>query len=293
MPDTQFLQNKELNADLHSHSNQSDGILAPEDVAERAKKMGVQLWALTDHDTVNGCATAAAVAHDLKLPFVCGVEISVSFLRETVHIVGLGVDISQPDLVRRLAHNRQGRVARAQAMAAALEKVGIHGTFEGAMQYTQKPETISRMHFARFLVEEGICENTVSVFKRYMVQGKPGYVPHQWASLQDSIRWIREAGGIAVIAHPGRYKLLNQKQEDLLFELFIEAGGQGVEVVTGSHSSQDALKYTEKAKEYRLWASRGSDFHAPSESRVGLGALPNLNPALEPIWKHLSSRILY
>lgn len=293
MHDNHFFLNRELNADLHNHSNVSDGVLPPEVLAVRAKENGVELWALTDHDEVSGCEKAKQAAHDLGLPFICGVEVSVSFLSETIHVVGLGVDHQQSTLISNLAHNRQGRIARAQAIAQSLEKAGIKGCYEGAMRYTQKPETISRMHFARYLVEIGACENPAAVFKRYLTEGKPGYIAHLWTSLQNSVQWIREAGGIAVLAHPGRYKRLRPKQEDLLFEQFIEFGGLGVEVVTGSHSPQDAIKYTQKAIDYNLWASRGSDFHAPGESRIDLGALPPLSTKLEPVWLHLANRIHY
>lgn len=278
----------DLNADLHSHSDYSDGVLSPEILVERAKNNGVELLALTDHDEVAGCSKAFKAAQDLKLPFLPGVEISVSFLQETVHIVGLGVDINNPQLLDGLEHIRQGRVARAKEMARRLAKTGIQGAYEGALQYAKNPQSLSRTHFARFLIDKGICNTAASAFKRFLKEGKPGYVAHQWASLSQSVQWIKEAGGVAVIAHPGRYKKLNRMREQCLFELFIEWGGQAVEVITGSHSSADATKYTEMAKSYHLWASRGSDFHAPKESRIDLGALPALDSGLDPVWMHLS-----
>lgn len=277
-----------LNADLHSHSHYSDGVLAPETLVQRAKNNGLGLLALTDHDEVAGCTKAIEAAHDLFLSFVPGVEISVSFLQETVHIVGLGVDINNPDLLLGLEHIRLGRKERAKEMARCLAKIGIQGAYEGALQYAANPQSLSRTHFARFLIDKGICNTTAAAFNRFLKEGKPGYVPHQWATLGQSVQWIKGAGGIAVIAHPGRYKKLNRMREQYLFESFIELGGQAVEVVTGSHSSMDAVKYTEVAKCYHLWASRGSDFHSPKESRIDLGALPPLDTGLDPVWVHLT-----
>jgi len=175
-------------------------------------------------------------------------------------------------------------------MAAGLEKVGIHGAFEGALRYVSNPELISRTHFARHLVESGVCNDTYEVFRKYLVEGKPGYVPHRWATLGDSVRWITEAGGEAVIAHPGRYKF-TPNEEYALFSEFKVHGGRGVEVVTGSHTQADFSKYTDTALEFDLLASRGADFHSPGESHVDLGALPPLPKKLTPVWEALSHRV--
>ncbi len=280
-----------LNADLHCHSTVSDGTLAPEALAERAKANGVELWSLTDHDEVGGQHRAAAAAHALGLPYLSGVEISVTFAGLTVHIVGLGVDPDDPQLMQGLAHTRGGRERRAREMADQLAAVGIRGAFEGALKYVGNPELISRTHFARFLVEAGVCHDTHEVFRRFLTEGKPGYVEHRWAALGDAVRWITQAGGIAVIAHPARYAHPNPTQEYALFAEFAAHGGRAVEVVTGSHSSAEAVRYADMALEFGLAASRGSDFHSPDESHTDLGALPYLDGRLTPVWELLAHRI--
>lgn len=278
------------NADLHCHSTISDGTLEPEVVAERAKERGVELWSLTDHDEVSGQQRAATAAHRLGLPYLTGVEISVTFCDQTVHIVGLGFDAQNPALVQGLANSRGGRGGRAHDISAQLAKLGIHGAYEGALKYAGNHELISRTHFARFLVETKVCNDTNEVFRKYLGDGKPGFVPHRWASLGDAVRWIREAGGVAVIAHPARYDF-RPTQEYALFSEFKAHGGQGVEVVCGSHAPSEYPKYTEMALEFDLAASRGSDFHCPQESRVDLGALPFLESRLTPVWSLLMDRI--
>jgi len=279
-----------LNADLHCHSVVSDGTLTPEALAARAAANGVELWALTDHDEVSGQERAAAAAKACGIRYVCGVEISVTFLNQTVHIVGLGVDPENTALRDGLTATRGGRTARAQEMAAELARVGIPGVFEGALKYVGNPELISRSHFARYLVEAGICPDTNSVFRKYLAQGKPGYVPQRWATLGDAVGWINGAGGVAVIAHPARYKF-SANEEFALFTEFKGHGGAGVEVVTGSHTTAEYLTYGAAAKDYGLAASRGSDFHSPDESHTDLGSLPYLPGSLTPVWELLASRI--
>ncbi len=279
-----------LNADLHSHSIVSDGTLSPEAVAERAAKGGVQLWALTDHDEVSGQQRAREAALDLGMAWLGGVEISVSFAGETVHIVGLGIDAENEPLRVGLAATRAGRRKRALQMAAGLAQAGVPGAFEGALRHAGNPNLISRTHFARYIVEQGLCSHTHEVFRRYLTEGKPGYVPHEWARLGDAVGWIRGAGGMAVIAHPGRYKF-TANEEYALFTEFIEFGGAGVEVITGSHSAAERVRFTQTAIEFDLLASRGSDFHSPDESRTALGALPDLPGKLKPVWGALAERI--
>ena len=279
-----------LNADLHCHSVVSDGTLLPEALAARAKANGVQLWSLTDHDEVEGQQRAAAAARELGLDYLSGCEISVSFAGVTVHIVGLGFDAEDTALRAGLAATRGGRDQRAREMADALARAGIPGAFEGALRYVGNPALISRTHFARYLVEIGVCDDTNAVFRRYLTEGKPGFVAHRWARLGDAVRWITDAGGIAVIAHPGRYGFA-PSAEYALFTEFMAHGGRGVEVITGSHRSADFAKYTDMALEFGLLASRGSDFHSPGESRSDLGALPPLPQRLIPVWSALQPRI--
>ena len=279
-----------LNADLHCHSVVSDGTLTPEDLAARAKANGVELWSLTDHDEIGGQHRAAAAARSQGMAYLTGTEISVTFAGNTVHIVGLGFDPDNAALAQGLAATRAGRGERAQEMAAQLAQVGIHGAYEGALKFVGNPELISRTHFARFLVETQVCRDTNEVFRKYLTEGKPGYVPHRWATLGDAVRWINEAGGLAVIAHPARYKF-TANEEYALFSDFKAHGGAGVEVVTGSHTAAEYVTYAAMAEEFGLAASRGSDFHSPDESHTDLGTLPYLPGHLTPIWETLADRV--
>lgn len=278
------------NADLHCHSVVSDGTLTPEALAERAKSNGVELWAMTDHDEIGGQARAIAAARAVGLPYLTGTEISVTFVGVTVHIVGLGMDHDNPELVAGLYATRSGREQRARDMANGLAQVGIEGAFEGALSYAGNPELISRTHFARFLVETGVCKDAHEVFRRYINDGKPGFVPHRWSTLRDAVGWITGSAGLAIIAHPGRYKL-TANEEYALFTEFKALGGQGVEVVTGAHGPADVLKYTDFCREFGLLASRGSDFHSPEESRIDLGHLPDLPGQVTPVWEALAHRV--
>ena len=280
-----------INADLHCHSNVSDGTLSPEAVAERAASNGVALWSLTDHDEVGGQHRAHAAAARLGMAYLPGTEISVTFADKTVHIVGLGFDPDDAQLAEGLASTRNGRERRARDIAAELAKVGIPNAFEGALRYVGNPDLISRTHFARYIVETGVCAEPHEVFRRYLAEGKPGFVPHRWATLKDAVRWITEAGGVAVIAHPGRYDF-TPNEEFALFSEFKAHGGRGVEVVTGSHTVAEYARYADMAVEFDLLASRGSDFHAPGESHTDLGSLPGLPGQVTPVWEALQDRIL-
>ena len=280
----------QINADLHCHSIVSDGTLTPEALAQRAADNGVALWALTDHDEIGGQARAAAAARDRGMRYLTGTEISVSFIGKTVHIVGLGFDPEDTRMAQGLMQTRGGREQRAREMAEQLARVGIEGAFEGALKYAGNHDLISRTHFARFLVETGVCRETNDVFRKYLTEGKPGFVEHRWASLKDAVTWITQAGGVAVVAHPARYKF-TANEEYALFTEFKNHGGQGVEVVTGSHTAAEYVTYAETAREFGLAASRGSDFHSPTESHTDLGTLPLLPSGLTPVWALLESRI--
>lgn len=271
------------NADLHCHSVVSDGTLTPEALAERAKANGVHLWALTDHDELGGQKRAKDAAHALKMDYLSGVEISVTWMNQTIHIVGLGIDADHQGIIEGLRRTREGRGNRAQLMSDQLLKAGIPGAYEGALHYAGNHQLISRTHFARYLVEQGVCKDTEHVFKNYLVEGKPGFVPHQWASLEDAVAWIKAAGGVAVIAHPGRYPF-NSMQMEELYKQFKDIGGLGIEVITGSHSPDQYQTYGKVAQQYGFLASRGSDFHDPNESHIDLGVLPHLPDHLTPVW---------
>lgn len=269
--------------DLHSHSTASDGVLSPRGLVERAAAMGVQVLALTDHDELSGLAEAGAAAAEAGIRLVHGVEISITWHKQTIHIVGLNVDPACPALVSGLASNRAGRTLRAEQMAAELAKLGIQGALEGAYQFAGNKELIGRTHFARFLVQRGVVKDVKTVFRKYLVKGKPGYVSHEWASLEDALTWIRAAGGHAVVAHPGRYQMGREKLRLLLSE-FQHYGGDAIEVVTGSHTPDQVPVFADLAAEFRLMASSGSDFHAPGEGGRELGRLEPLPAKCVPLW---------
>lgn len=278
---------KPINADLHCHSTVSDGLLAPADLIQRAHANGVELLALTDHDELGGLAEARAAADEVGLRFVDGVEVSISWgVDQTVHIVGLGVDPTNPALGEGLRQIRSGRDARAGLMAAELDKVGIHGAYEGALRYAGNPALVSRAHFARYIVERGHAKDTKSVFDHWLAKGKPGYVSHAWATLDDALGWIIGAGGIAVIAHPGRYRLSRTERREL-FGAFKDLGGRGIEVLSGSQKDEEVSEFARIAREFGFLASRASDFHGPGESWIDLGRLPNLPEDLIPVWSQL------
>lgn len=272
-----------LNVDLHCHSTISDGLLSPTQIANRAHQHGVQVWALTDHDEINGVAEARATASALGMRHVGGVEISVTWAGHTIHIVGLQIDEANPVLVQGLYDTRHGRQQRAREMGRLLATVGIPRAYEGALDFVGNPDLISRTHFARYMVEKGYCTDVHEVFKNYLVEGKPGYVEHCWATLGDALHWIKAAGGQAVVAHPGRYDL-NQLEMAAFLDQFKDLGGVAIEVVTGSHTPHQYAEYATVAQRYGFLASRGSDFHGPGESRIELGALPPLPSNLTPVW---------
>jgi predicted metal-dependent phosphoesterase TrpH len=276
--------NEFLNVDLHCHSAVSDGMLAPAVLAARAHANGVDMWSLTDHDEIGGQREAAAAARALGLRYVTGVEISVTWANETIHIVGLGIDPDNLTLTEGLAATRNGRLARAQKMADGLAAVGIPGAFEGALKFVGNPDLISRTHFARFLVERRTCRDVQDVFNKYLVEGKPGYVPMHWATLAHAVGWILGAGGVAVVAHPGRYPLSELELHALLQE-FRDLGGSAIEVVTGSHTPEQYRKFAGLAADFGFAGSRGSDFHGPNESRIDLGKLPPLPEQVRPVWQ--------
>lgn len=274
------------NFDFHCHSTVSDGLLPPADVVARAAARGVSHLALTDHDDIDGLAAARQAAAELDLVFVNGVEISIEWENHPIHVVGLGFDAQHPALLAGLAAVRSGRVERARRMGEAFAAIGIPGVFEGAMRHAGNPLLISRAHFARHLVEIGLFKEPRQVFEHYLVPGKPGYVEHRWASLADALDWIHAAGGVAVLAHPARYKIGSAQMRRFLSE-FKARGGQAIEVVSGSHTADQVLHYARLARHFGFYASRGSDFHGAEESYVDLGALPPLPEDLLPVWRLL------
>lgn len=277
-----------LDYDLHCHSTISDGTLTPTEVVNRAFERGVKVLALTDHDDTAGLDEARRAAIQHGMTFINGVEISVSWRKHTLHIVGLNIDVDFLPLQKGLLSVRGGRGMRAQKMADELAKVGIGGVLSGAMKYATNPNMIGRTHFARYLVEAGHCKDVKSVFKRYLATGKPGYVAHQWANLADAISWIRGSGGVPVLAHPGRYMVGRHSMGKItmneLLREFVELGGQALEVVTGSHTLAQYAEFSRYADEFGLMSSCGSDFHGPNESYRDMGKLPDLPLICRPIW---------
>ena len=272
--------------DLHSHSVYSDGTLLPSQLVARAAQRKVTTLALTDHDGTGGLEEARAAAHEHGIELIDGVEISVTWRGCTVHIVGLGISALNSKLQDGLAATRGGRLERARKMAAAFDTMGIKGTLEGAQVLAANPELISRTHFARYLLQQGVIKDVKSAFKRFLGGGQPCYVALEWASLSDAVRWINGSGGLAVIAHPGRYPLDTGQLRELLAE-FRDLGGAAIEVVTSSHTPQQYRNFAEHARHYGLAASMGSDFHAPAESYHDLGGLPPLPDGSVPVWKKL------
>jgi 3',5'-nucleoside bisphosphate phosphatase len=268
--------------DLHTHSTASDGTLTPTELIARAGAAGVRVLALTDHDNTDGLAEAGRAADDGGLTLIPGVEISVTWNTRTVHVVGLRIDSTNADLQIGLARLMEFRAWRAEEIGRRLAKHGIEGAYEGARALA-KGRLIGRTHFARFLVRIRRAADTSEVFRHFLTRGKPGHVPGDWVSLEDALGWIHAAGGEAVIAHPARYDLTRSRIQRLLGE-FRELGGVGVEVVTGSHSRDEAFTFARHAREQRLRASAGSDYHGPENPWLELGRLPPLPEGCVPVW---------
>ena len=280
------------NPDLHCHSKFSDGTLTPQQLANRAAVAGVDLWALTDHDTIDGLPDAQRAAHMYAIAFLTGVEISITWQDVTVHIVGLGIDPDNAQLNAGLQAILAAREPRAREMARLIEKeTGVQGAYDGALKHAGNKNLIARPHFARFLVEHRICRNAPEAFKRFLATGRPCFVPQKWASMEQAVNWIRAAGGMAIMAHPGEYPFSSAQGMKLL-EQFKSLGGEGVEVVHGSHTPEQMRFYAGVAHKLGLLASRGSDFHSPKESRVNIGALPPQPEGLRGVWEKLGARII-
>lgn len=272
-----------LNIDLHCHSSVSDGVLSPTDVVARAAANGVQVLALTDHDDVAGLAVAQAAADATGLTLIPGVEISVSWGGHTVHIVGLRIDPDHPELADGLHEIRAGRIERAQRMGDDLARSGIAGAYQGAYDYAANKQMVGRTHFARWLVAQGYAPDMRRAFRRFLTRGNPGYVEHEWTTLENAVGWIRASGGMAVVAHPGRYDFTARELHRLL-DAFRTLGGEGIEVITGSHHPSEYGKFADLARAFGLKASRGADFHAPGEG-IDLGRLPALPHYCQPVWQ--------
>lgn len=270
------------NFDLHSHSTASDGSLTPSELVERAHGNGVDVLALTDHDEVSGIDDAWQKATELGMGFVPGIEISVSWAHQTFHILGLGIDPGNLVLRTGLDQLQAFRHWRSEEISRRLEKANIHGALEGAKAFC-KGNILSRTHFAHFLVKQGYARDIKQVFRRFLVRGKPGHVPGEWASLEEALGWIQTAGGMAVIAHPARYSLSATRLRQFIAE-FIELGGAGFEAISGSHSRDEENNMLNMAKKYNLLVSCGSDFHGPENPYRELGQLSSIPEDCTPVW---------
>ncbi len=271
-----------LKYDLHTHSSASDGTLSPEALVRRAHAQGVDVLALTDHDTTAGCAGALTVAAELGLCLVPGVEVSVSWRGTTLHILGLGVDPEHVALQQGLAGLGRYREQRAEEIGRRLQQHGVAGAYAGACRFAGDGR-VGRTHFARFLVEQGHARDLRGAFKQFLTPGKPCHVSGEWADLAQATAWIHGAGGQAVIAHPARYKLTATKLRRLIGE-FKECGGIGMEVVSGSHSRDEMFTFANHARQHGLLASSGSDYHGPANPWIDLGRLPALPAGCVPVW---------
>jgi predicted metal-dependent phosphoesterase TrpH len=269
--------------DLHCHSTLSDGLLTPSEVVRRAAARGVAVLALTDHDEVAGLAEARVAAREAGVQFIEGSELSVTWRDHTLHIVALGIDPENSLLANGLETVRTTRDARARRIAQSLAASGIPDAMEGALAYVTSERLISRTHFVRHLIDAGHARDMKEAFKRFLTTGKPGYVPHTWATLSDAVGWIHAAGGQAVIAHPGRYKLTNVELRALFTE-FRDLGGDALEVVSPSHTPAQYAEFAALARAFGLKASCGTDFHGPGESRLDFGELPPLPAGVDPVW---------
>ena len=270
------------NIDLHSHSTISDGLLTPTELVSYASQNKVQVLALTDHDDIAGLKEAKLMSKKLDIIFINGVEISVTWRKRTLHIVGLNFDESNSLLINGLKKIRQGREERAKKMSHNLGMAGIFDSLDGAKKYA-KHSTIGRIHFAQFLVSQGYAKDIKQVFKKFLTPGKPGYVDHEWASLENAVSWITNAGGDAVIAHPGRYDL-GKKLYPALLSDFKNFGGTGIEVMSGSQDPSQSKYFAELANEFSLFSSCGSDFHGPGISHRQIGFVRELPDQCRPIW---------
>jgi 3',5'-nucleoside bisphosphate phosphatase len=272
-----------LRYDLHCHSTYSDGLLPPAEVVRLAAARGVDVLALTDHDETAGLPEAHAAAQEAGITLVNGSELSVTWEGHTIHVVALRIDPSNAALQTGLAGVRSGRDGRARRIAESLASAGIADAFEGARAYVTSEALISRTHFARFLAETGHVRDVKDAFKHFLTPGKPGYVPHAWASLPDALSWIRAAGGDAVVAHPGRYKVSAADMRRLLAE-FRDGGGAAIEVLSSSHTPAQNQEYTTLARVFGLKGSCGTDYHGPGESWMEFGDLPPLPAGTTPVW---------
>jgi len=274
-----------MKVDLHNHSYYSDGVFSPTEVVRLADEADCNLFALTDHDTTDGLAEAQQMADELSVNLVSGVEISALWRNMTIHIVGLGIDINNDILQKGLHYNQRLREERAEKIALGLRRAGITDALEKTQELS-KTDMITRTHFAQMLIREGYCKDMKSVFRRFLTGKKPGASRVEWRSFDEVVGWIHAAGGLAVIAHPFRYRMTQTKIKNMLFD-FKEVLGDGVEVVTATSTDEEITLSNQWAKEYKLLSSCGSDYHGWPNQRIQMGCLKDLPNLDNAIWKYL------
>lgn len=271
--------------DLHCHSSASDGALTPAELIQRAAAQGVNWLALTDHDTTAGLKEARQSARAVQINLIAGVEISTTWNNKCLHIIGLNIDPDYLPLQSGLKSLQATRGERARKIGLKLEKKRIPGAYEAVRQRAGN-SMITRTHFAEFLQVNHHVPTLQSAFDHYLGQGKPAYVATQWADLDQAVNWITGAGGVAVLAHPLRYKLSGSWMKRLL-TTFKDMGGQGVEVVSGRNNPDEIQIAARYARRFGLFGSVGSDFHTPDNHWVELGRLAALPPDIQPVWELL------
>jgi hypothetical protein len=270
--------------DLHCHSTASDGALTPEDLVARASEQGVSHLALTDHDTIAGLAQARARGQELGLSLISGVELSCVWRSHTIHVVGLDFDEADPAFLKALARQNDNRWQRARLIADKLARLKVDGLLEKAIALAGG-DVPGRPHFAQVLVEAEVVPKTAHAFKRHLGSGKPGDVKACWPELSEVVQWITDAGGIAVLAHPRKYRLTATRLRELTAD-FRRAGGRAIEVSVSGQSSGDLGFVAELARREQLLASQGSDFHFPGAPWCELGRIMKMPEGLEPVWHH-------
>jgi len=274
-----------MKVDFHNHSYFSDGVFSPTEVVRLADEAACDLFALTDHDTTDGLSEAQRMADKLSVNLISGVEISALWRNMTIHIVGLGIDTNNDVLQKGLNYNQTLREERALKIALGLKRSGINNALEKTQEIS-KTNMLTRTHFAQMLILEGYCKDMKSVFRRFLTGKKPGATRVEWRSFDEVVEWIHAAGGLAVIAHPFRYRMTQTKIKNMLID-FKEVLGDGVEVVTATSTDEEITLSNQWAKEYKLLSSCGSDYHGWSNQRIKIGRLKDLPSLDNAIWKYL------
>jgi predicted metal-dependent phosphoesterase TrpH len=271
-----------MRIDLHTHTSVSDGELTPQILIEQAIESGVDVLAITDHDTVGAFEQLKHGSNEITL--ITGTELSSHWQKTGVHIVGLNIDLHSETLQTGLARQQNARNIRAEKIARRLSKIGFANTLAGARQYSGDT-SIGRVHFAQHLVNSGAVKDFKTAFKKYLGAGKAGDVKSEWLGMSEVIDWITQANGHAVLAHPAKYKLTNRKLEQLVQD-FAAAGGHAIEVVSGKQDAQLTSRLARLATRHSLLASTGSDFHRPGQNWAALGTQPALPADSEPVWNN-------